>query len=680
MRLPSLLAVCLGLLPCPPRASAAEPAPTRDVGSQNEKDWIDNRWSRTEVGPFLASLVETPDGTVAKGLSIKVGDQDEGTVCFDTGNLSWRAAWTGGFLRFDAARFGLIKVPKIDGAVALSMAAGPGWLGSSNRYSGLHLHGKRVVLDYTVGDMRVLDSPWLEKFGRSTGFTRWLELGPSSQPAHLVLAPAMSKDVTLGSGPRRARAVVEKGTNVFIVALAGADVSLVSEGGRLVAVFPPHTTTQRVKVAFWSGDTNAFVGSGDLETALASPENLAALTKPGPPRWLPELKTAGQRGPDTDILAIDTLTVPYDNPWKALMFLAGVDFTPDGAAWVCSIHGDVWRVTGLDDRLRELRWKRFATGLFQPLGLKVRDGMVFVLGRDQITRLHDLNGDGEADFYESFCNLIETSTGTHDFVTCLETDTAGHFYYADPRGVHRVAPDGRRMETIAAGWRNPNGMGVSADGKIITVAPQQGEWTPSSQISEAKPGGFHGYHGPRVTPERPLGYDAPLCWIPHDIDNSSGSQVWVPPGKWGPLSDRMIHLLWGRCGLMLVLRDAVDACRRARSCRCRDGCSRGRTAARSTRATARSTSRAAPAGKRAPRVMARCNACASPAGVSPCPSPGTRTAMGCPSPSARPSNARRRTTPAASASRNGTTATPRNTARRTGPSRIPTARAATRSR
>src|SRR4030095_15008303 len=72
----------------------------RDVASQEEKDWIDNRWSRTEVGQFLASLVDVPGGTVAKGLSIKVGERDEGTVCFDTANLSWRAAWTGGFLIF----------------------------------------------------------------------------------------------------------------------------------------------------------------------------------------------------------------------------------------------------------------------------------------------------------------------------------------------------------------------------------------------------------------------------------------------------------------------------------------------------------------------------------------------------------------------------------------------------
>ena len=548
-------------------AAGAPPNANRDVGTQKEGDWIDNRWSRTEVGRFLSSVLETPSGAVAKGISIKVGAHDEGAVCFDTAALAWRAAWTGGFLKFDAARFGLIKPPAIDGRVAFTLPAdlrNPGWIGTSHHYIGLHLHDKRVVLEYRVGGMRVLESPWLERAGNINLFVRSLELGPSDQESSVVVLRAAGQPLPdAGLNNRKAAAdarsmTFEDGTNQAIVFLRSSRGILENQNGNLVIRFPAHAGSVRAKVLLWSGETDAKPSSALLEQLGASEENLANLTKPGPARWLPELKTAGQRGFDTDFLAVDTLTVPYDNPWKALMFLAGVDFAPDGAAFVCTIHGDVWRVRGINGNLRELRWKRFATGLHQPLGLKVRDGKVFVLGRDQITRLHDLNNDGEADFYENFCNAIETSTGRHDFVTCLELDDAGKFYYVDPSGVHRVSRDGSRVETIATGWRNPNGLGVSADGSIITVAPQQGEWTPSSQISEAKPGGFYGYHGPRVTAERPLGYDTPLCWIPHDIDNSSGSQVWVPPGSWGPLGNHMIHLLWGRCGLMLVLRDVVE--------------------------------------------------------------------------------------------------------------------------
>ena len=558
--------MCFNLLGAAP-AFSAEPASSppgehraagRDVDSQGERDWIDNRWSRTEVGQFLASLVDAPGGVVAKGLSIKVGERDEGTVCFDTANLSWRAAWTGGFLKFDAARFGLIKTPKVDGTVAFRTGAGPAWLGTSNRFVGLHLNGKRVVLEYTVDGVRVLDSPWLERQDSVTYFSRSLELAPSDRELRLVAATMDNKEISFSALKQRARVSGGFAERQWSIVAVGSGTTFTNDGAKTIVVIPPHSATERVKLLLWSGPSDELPESEKVEADLWQVEDLASLSKPGPARWLPELKTTGQRGLDTDILAVDTLTVPYDNPWKALMFLAGVDFTPDGAVWVCSIHGDVWRITGADDGLRNLRWKRFATGLFQPLGLKVRDGTVFVLGRNQITRLHDLNGDGEADFYENFCGLIDTSTGTHDFATCLEQDTAGNFYYVDPRGVHRVSADGQRKETIATGWRWPNSLGVSPDGAIITVSPQQGEWTPSSQISEARPGNYFGYGGPKITSERPLGYDAPLCWIPHGADNSSGSRVWVPRGQWGPLSDHMIHLLWGRCGLMLVLRDVVD--------------------------------------------------------------------------------------------------------------------------
>ncbi len=107
--------------------------------------------------------------------------------------------------------------------------------------------------------------------------------------------------------------------------------------------------------------------------------------------------------------AIDTIEPPFDNPWKALMFFGDHDFLADGSAMICTMVGDVWHVEGLDATLEHVRWRRYASGLHQALGLVVHDGKVHVLGRDQITRLHDLDGDGEADFYECVNNTYETS-------------------------------------------------------------------------------------------------------------------------------------------------------------------------------------------------------------------------------------------------------------------------------
>lgn len=538
------------------------PASGREPGKQVEKDWVDNRWSRTEVGSFLASNLDTPGARVAKGLTIKVGEDGDASVCYDTGACAWRAGWTGGFLKFDAGRFGLIGAPRVNGQIQFAAGADAGWLVTRIEYTGLHRSGDRVVLDYSLDGVRVLESPWLERTEGLHVFTRSFEFAPSGRELTLALT-SPAKSSTPGTALTRRTIGADTiplpaGTNTLLVALTGTAAEIESHtDGRILIHFPASKDLRRARLLIANSPAASSSSFAALAKKSGAPENLGERSRPGPARWLPELKTTGQRGLDTDFFAVDTLTVPYSNPWNALFFIAGVDFTPDGAAYICTIHGDVWKVTGVDDKLGTLSWKRFATGLFQPLGLKVRDGEVFVLGRDQITRLHDRNGDSEADFYESFCNLIQTSTGGHDYVTSLEKDDSGNFYYVDPIGAHRVSRDGRTKTTLGTGFRNPNGLGASPDGTIITAAPQQGTWTPSSQIAIVRPGGYYGFGGPKVTPDRPLGYDLPLCWIPHGVDNSSGSQVWVPRGQWGPLAGQMLHLLWGRCGMMLVLRESV---------------------------------------------------------------------------------------------------------------------------
>lgn len=525
------------------------PAAQIEVGKQKEADWVDARWNSTDLGSFHASLVDLPGGTVAKGLSIKLGNA---AVAYDTGTATWRAGWTGGFLKFDGMRYGLIRNPQPDGVVRLMSGNTRAWGEAPVRWRGLHVNGSRVVLDYTVGGTRIQEMPGFENKDGVAAFTRTIELEAGPELALELRAGKNEKFEVKSQNGVKVGALAGK-TETFAVAVSGP-ADLHAHEGSLRLHFPGRKARVRVKVVMTAGTPGA---SALSEIASVEAEDPAAIARPGPSRWKP-ITVRGQRGFGSDSFVIDTLTVPYSNPWNALFFTSGVDFLPNGDAAVCTIHGDVWLVSGIDEGLQRLTWRRFATGLFQPLGLRVRDGKIFVLGRDQITIPHDLNGDGEADFYENFFNGIHTSTGGHDYATSLEKDTNGNFFYVDPRGAHKVAADGSKQETIATGWRNPNGMGVSPDGKIVTVAPQEGEWTPSSAISEAKPAGWYGYGGPKITPDRVLGYDTQLCWIPHSVDNSGGSQLWVTSDRWQPLQGRLLHFSYGRCSQMLVLREVVD--------------------------------------------------------------------------------------------------------------------------
>jgi glucose/arabinose dehydrogenase len=168
-----------------------------------------------------------------------------------------------------------------------------------------------------------------------------------------------------------------------------------------------------------------------------NPVDLLAATRGGPALWKQTLETKGRLGtpsatdPNAAAYVVDTIEPPFKNPWNSWIRFGGFDFFPDGkSAALCTWSGDVWVVSGIDERLEKLTWKRFAAGLFQPLGLKVVDGKVYVHGRDQITRLHDLNNDGEADFYESFNNDLMVTPGFHEFNFDLHTDPEGNFYFA----------------------------------------------------------------------------------------------------------------------------------------------------------------------------------------------------------------------------------------------------------
>ncbi len=290
------------------------------------------------------------------------------------------------------------------------------------------------------------------------------------------------------------------------------------------------------------------------EVGPAAGHSLAHVVRGGPPQWPQVLMTAGTLGGGAPY-AVDTIAPPFDNPWKSLLFFGGHDFFSDGSAAICTMQGEVWRVDGLDATLQRVRWRRFAAGLNQPLGLVIVDDVPYVLGGDQITRLVDANGDGEADSYECVSRAFEPSTG-HNYKCGLERDATGAFFTASHQGLLRISPDGRKTDVLAVGFRNPDGLGLLPDG-TLTVPVSEGDQTPASAIYAVrqKPG------VPPATPvpdARGMPPALPLAYLPRGIDNSCGGQLVVSSDRWGPLQGQLLHLSFGACAHFLVLRDEVD--------------------------------------------------------------------------------------------------------------------------
>lgn len=543
------------------------------------------------VGLPEAQDVRVPNLTnlALKGMCIRLGDPDqpEATVCFDTDLLRYYAGWTGGWL--DLSRTHLTSSKGsfhalIQGEVRFRNPLAPGWarqeLGrdpralpagplplDGGRYLGFYRHGDRVVIRYRIGDAEILETPGCIRTNGVTVFMRTLFI--EKAPPLLVqvceardplppAAPALGSTVALADGTQVR--VIGPGIRAEVV---GARIQ-----ARLSAVTTPTTFQILLKqgTEAWPSGVEGLGKAGDIGAGL----NLKSLCRGGPARWPQPVVVEGRMAAalPAGAYVVDTVPMPEPNPWNSWMRLVAFDFLSDGRAVVSTWSGDVWLVSGLEEKLGRVSWKRFAAGLFEPLGLKVVNDQIFVLCRDQLMRLHDLNGDGEADYYECFNNDTWLSPSYHGFAFDLQTDRAGNFYYArcgqrvDPAlplsgGLVRVTADGTRAELVATGLRAANGLGIGAHDEIL-CGDNQGNWIPSSRLNWIRPGGFYGYlpHAHREPP--PLDYDKPVCWLPMTLDNSSGGQLWVDSDRWGPLSGHWLHTSYGKSALLLVLLDEVN--------------------------------------------------------------------------------------------------------------------------
>ncbi|MCI0704502.1 MAG: hypothetical protein L0241_25895, partial [Planctomycetia bacterium] len=508
---------------------------------------------------------------------------------FDRCTLRLSATWTGGFLNHSDRRFGLLNTPTPKGTVQFATTAGPAWANANGKfdtkqthftaplpsdwakYRGLHLHGDRVIFRYTVGTRLVLESARAIRIGENTFIASDLEIAAGDTDITRFVCDIADGNATTFDVKGLTVIVSGIGQRVRIAWIRHTDGSNINIGTSATLTIPAHDKAVRLTLGvaeIAADDSKAIIESLGK---LPDPPELTALAKGGRKRWGEPITTQLERGNEDSAFAVDTLTIPYKNRFHALFFCTGLDFLKDGRIAVCTCHGDVW-IVNVDEKVGTCSWQRFATGLYHPLGLKVIDGKVIVLERGQLTRLHDLNSDGEADFYECMNNDWHTGGGEHSYDTCLETDPQGNFYFfktGDTATLHggclmKVSKDGAKSEVFSTGFRHPIGMGMSLDG-IITGADQEGNWMPATRLDEYKKGGFYGDMRAHHRKEPPKSFDPPLCWIPREVDNSAGGQVWVPgelaaDGAWtkSALAGRPLHFSYGRCQPFVLLRQVCE--------------------------------------------------------------------------------------------------------------------------
>jgi glucose/arabinose dehydrogenase len=590
-----------------------------------------------DFGPVLESQL---DRNLTDILTFKL-DEEVG-LSYDLHRMRLAGAWRGGFLDLSQTGHFLQRgegrpTPKgqpLAGLQHWSWAFGGTFDYPTNnllprgplpdswtRYRGHYVNGKQAVLSYTIEGRDVLELPATElnrnhmvvihtlrvEAGRSAlrlcvGQPDELAdkaegLVPLGQTHPIGLKGSAAKNLAMTSVVSktvRTNVPVEPGENPSSIAyrdfvcagVAGQTGGLrweVDDQHRLVLDIPPGDHERIVEVICFAGNGEPdmrwfghYVRDARRER-LISPE---ALTHGAPRLWPETIEVSGTLGAQTGAYVLDTVPVPFKNPYHAWPRTSALAFFPDGRAVVTTYGGDVWIVSGLDAQLDHVTWSRFASGLFEPMGALVIDGLVYVTCRNGIVRLHDLNGDGEADFYETFHADSDVSGFFHSFAFDLQADHHGNLYYAKsgeytdfklPGAVIKVSPDGKESQVFCTGFRTPNGMGILPDDRL-TVSDNQGNWMPASKINIVRRGGYYGYaqtlssgkdwapDGGGIDPKSvkiPATFDQPIIWMPQEFDNSSGGQVWVDDKRFGPLSGRLLHTSFGKGWMYYLMLQEV---------------------------------------------------------------------------------------------------------------------------
>jgi hypothetical protein len=559
-------------------------------------------WEAMDYGGMMTATLESravERQITPKGMAITLGEREQAHVIFDQDLLRYSVGWTRDFIDWKNIQMdGSHRTwAKVKGDEVWGNGMGPRWgfKGSFEdprtrfkctdydplpghwvergfgplpkewgQYRGCYRNGRRVILSYDVGSVTVLDSPDWEEIGGAGIFTRTLNVAASTQELEVQVLEVRGAKGKLDWG------VVRIGDlSVGVVAsdarwdLSNAEAVRLKVGG-----------PAKVKILIGRCSAEA-MAKAVKESSPA--EDLSQLCRGGKVRFEQKITVGGGAAQEAGAFDVQEIPVPKNNPWNARMRFGGFDFFKDGKrAAICTWDGDVWIVSGIEEAMKEVTWQRIAAGLFQPLGLKIvanaeGEEEIYVCCRDQIVRLKDLNGDGEADFYECSNGDHQVTEHFHEFAMGLQTDGEGNFYYAKAARhaldgivpqhgtVIKVSKDGKKSEIVCDGFRAPNGIGIGPAGEMIAT-DQEGFWMPANRINLIKPGGFYGnlwsHSGERRKASE--GYDPPICWLPNNVDRSPAEDLWVTSEKWGPLAGKILHTSYGMGTISLLTHEEVN--------------------------------------------------------------------------------------------------------------------------
>lgn len=204
---------------------------------------------------------------------------------------------------------------------------------------------------------------------------------------------------------------------------------------------------------------------------------------------------------EADYYTMTSLPIPEG----VVLEVSGIEMMPSGKLAVCGRRGDIFVIENAFGSPSRSRFKLYASGLHEPLGLAFVDGWLYTTQRAEMTRMKDIDGDDRADLFETVNDGWGITGDYHEYafgsrpdpngdiwvVLCLTGSFSSQINY---RGWGmRVTRDGTLIPA-ASGIRSPGGIGLNHLGEVF-YADNQGPWNGSSSLKPLTQGSFQGHPG-----------------------------------------------------------------------------------------------------------------------------------------------------------------------------------------
>ena len=508
-------------------------------------------------------------------------------LAFDTALLRTHTVWSGKGLALLGPQFGLPKAPFIstnDGAVLWTMPPVFPWsVGKKpdeparELPEGAHFY---AVNTWPGSTAFLLQLPTNERFRvqeiplsfGENHVVRFLGFGPRQSELWFLAHAEIGAEVTVKTDTR---AVFKRGQTTFSVSLdSDCKAALLIEQGHVRREVErateagaekghPKEIVEGSETRIWiripavAGPGSSVAVSTQLGNApapaglLALASKRAATVNPAPDVVL---RSDALRRPSSASTPSFT-TESFSLPKAANLLITGMDFLPNGDMAVCTWKGEVWFIEKPQGPVHEVKYRRFARGLCEPMGLVAQQSKIFISTKQALIQLTHTGKEQEAIWFAFLNQGWDYTSGYNSFSYGPVFDKAGNFILAnaghsgrwDARYMGwalRISPDGKKLDTICSGLREPNGIGTFGPDRDLFVTENQGQWMAACKLNHVTPGKFYGHPSAWPAKEEEYGkhtrFDPPAVWFPYKLARSTTGFAEITDDRFGPFKGQLM--------------------------------------------------------------------------------------------------------------------------------------------